>query len=102
MTHVIKRGGGKQAFIPSKIRKSVKKAAREAGLSLKKAENLVKEVAESVINFCRKKRAVKTTDIRKSILRRLERRTRAVASAWRRHEKKKRKKGSMSFSVFRF
>lgn len=92
MTKVIKRGGRRQAFSPSKIRTSVKKAAKEAGFPSKKAEKLMKDVADSVVNFCRKKRVVKTTDIRKSILRRLERRAKSVASVWRRHEKKKRKK----------
>ncbi len=92
MTAVIKRGGRKQAFVATKIRSSVRKAAKEARLSPKKVEALVKEVAEPTISFFKKKRNVKSTDIRRSVLRRLTRRSRAVSAAWRRNEKKKRKK----------
>ncbi|MBU2104318.1 MAG: hypothetical protein KKF67_00880 [Nanoarchaeota archaeon] len=91
MTQVIKKGGKRQAFSPSKIRASIKAAAREARLPQTKAQKLVKEVGDSVISFYKKKRIVKSTAIRKSILGRLERKAKAVASAWRRHKKKKRK-----------
>jgi transcriptional regulator NrdR family protein len=91
MTQVIKRGGKRQAFSPSKIKNSIKAAAREAGLSRSKIEKLVKEVGDSVVAFYRKKRVVKSTILRKSILRRLERKAKSVASAWRRHEKKRKK-----------
>ncbi len=91
MTQVIKRGGRKQAFMPSKIKKALKGAARESGFSSSKAEKLVKEVGEAVIAFFRKKRVVKTTDIRKSILNRLNTRAKSVASSWRRKERKKKR-----------
>lgn len=90
MTHVIKRGGkGKQAFSPSKIRNSIKGAAKEAGFSPTKIEGLVKDVGNEVIDFFGKKRVVKSVDIRRSILGRLERRTKSVASAWKKFEKRK-------------
>jgi len=92
MTHVIKRGGRRQAFSPSKIKKSIKSAAREAGFSPSKTQKLVKDVGGAVIAFFRKKRVVKTTDIRKSILRRLSTRAKSVISSWKRHERKKRKR----------
>jgi transcriptional regulator NrdR family protein len=89
MTTVIKRGGRRQAFVPSKIRKALKGAAREAGFSAAKQRELVEEVGEAVINFFKKKKLVKSIDIRKSILRRLSTRAKSAASAWKKFEKRK-------------
>jgi transcriptional repressor NrdR len=90
MTQVIKRGGKKrEAFNPSKIRNSVKKAAKEAGFSASKVEEVVKEVGNGVIGFFGKKKVVKAVDIRRSILGRLERSAKAVAKKWKSFEKRK-------------
>lgn len=90
MTQVIKRGGKRrQAFSPSKIKDAIKKSAKEAGFSPKKIEELVKEVGNGVIAFFGKKKVVKAVDIRKSVLRRLERRSKSVASKWKQFEKRK-------------
>ena len=90
MGYVIKRGGKKQKFIPSKIRNSIKKAAKEARISDTKTKELIKEISEPAINFYKKKRFVKTTELRKSILGRISRRAKSVATAWKKHEKRKR------------
>ena len=90
MTQVIKKGGKKkQAFSPSKIKSAIQRSAKEAGFSPSKTEALVKEVGNGVIDFFGKKRVVKSTDIRRSILRRLERRAKAVVSKWKSFERKK-------------
>ncbi len=90
MTTVIKRGGQRrQAFSPSKIKNAIKGAAKEAGFSPAKIEETVKEVGNAVIGIFGKKKLVKTVDIRRSILGRLERRSKAMASAWKRFERKK-------------
>jgi transcriptional regulator NrdR family protein len=90
MTTVVKRGGKKQSFMPSKIKSSVKGAAKQAGLSRTKIEETVKKVGDGAVDFFKKKRVVKSTDIRKSIIGRLGRVSKAAASAWRRFERKKR------------
>lgn len=93
MTNVIKRGGKRQKFVGAKVTRAIEDAAKEAKLSPAKRKELVKEVSEAVIKACKKKRAIKSTAIRKLILSRLERRVKSVASAWRKHERgKKRKK----------
>jgi transcriptional regulator NrdR family protein len=90
MTKVIKRGGKrKQAFNASKIRSSIKGAAKEAGFSPSKTQELVEEVGNSVIGFFGKKKVVKSVDIRKSIIRRLERRAKSVSAKWKHFEKRK-------------
>jgi len=92
MGQVIKRGGKRQQFMPVKVRRSIKKAAEEARVPPAKVRELVKEVGEAVIDFYKKKRVVKSADLRRSILGRLERRVKRAAAAWRRYEKKKKKK----------
>lgn len=90
MTNVLKRGGlKKQAFSPSKIRRSVENAAKEAKLSPAQRKKLVKEIADPVIEFAKKKRVVRSIDIRKALLGRLDRKSKAVSRAWKRFEKKK-------------
>jgi len=91
MTQVIKRGGRKQKFVPAKIRYSIKKAAQEAKISPEKQKQLVKDVGEAVIDFAKKKKLVKAVELRKSILGRIQRRMKSVASAWRRYEKRKKR-----------
>ncbi|VVB84061.1 Uncharacterised protein [uncultured archaeon] len=90
MTQVIKRGGKKrQAFSSSKIKGAIKSAAKDAGLSSAKTQELIEDVGNGVISFFGKKKVVKAVDIRKSIVRRLERRAKAVASKWKSFERKK-------------
>ncbi|GAI93827.1 unnamed protein product [marine sediment metagenome] len=91
MTQVIKKGGKKQRFIPAKIKNSIKKAAAGARISPAKTRELVIDVGESVIDLYKRKKLVKTIDLRKSILGRLNRKSKSVASAWKRYEKRKKK-----------
>ena len=91
MVQVIKRGGRKQKFISAKIKNSIRKAAKGARISPVKTRELVKNVGESVIDLYKRKKLVKTIDLRKSILGRLNRRMKSVASAWKKGEKKKKK-----------
>ena len=90
MTQVIKRGGKRrQEFSPSKIRDAIRKTAKEAGFSPSKVEETVKEVGKGVIDFFGKKKVVKSVDIRRSVLGRLGRKAKLLASKWKSFEKRK-------------
>ncbi len=91
MAKVVKKSGKKQTFLPRKIRTSVERAAKEAGLNPKKTKELVEEVAEPVIELYRKKKVVKAADLRRSLLGRLDRKAKKVSAAWRRYDRKKKK-----------
>jgi transcriptional regulator NrdR family protein len=91
MTTVIKKGGCKEAFVAAKIRRAVEKSAKEAKLSKAEIKELVKEVVEPVIALCKKKRTVKAAELRRSLLGRLERNSRKVATAWKKYDLKKKK-----------
>ena len=92
MTNVIKRGGNKQKFSPSKIKKAIASALKEAKVPKAKRDEVVKEVGGAVIALFGKRKLVKTTEIRKAVLTRLARKSKAAVAAWKRGEKKKRKK----------
>lgn len=88
MVKIIKKGGRIQAFNPAKIRNSISRAAKEAKVSSIKEKQLLKNVADPVINLTKKKKIVKSTDLRRSLLGRLERRAKTVSKAWKRFDRK--------------
>ena len=92
MTTVIKRGGKRQTFSPSKIKKAIAGALREAHVSKAKRDMIVKEVANEVVKMYGKRKLVKATEIRKAVVAKLGRRSKAAVTAWKRREKKKTKK----------
>ena len=88
---VIKRDGKRQKFSPAKIKRSIEKTAKDAGVSAAKRKELLKEVALPIIKLYKHKR-VKSVDLRKVILRRLSTRSKSTVAEWKRYEKKKRRK----------
>lgn len=85
---VIKRDGRKEVFSAAKIIKSIEKVAKDAKLD---ALKLVKEVAEPAIEYFKKKKIVKTSDIRKFILEKLAKISKETIKAWKMYEGKKTK-----------
>ncbi len=92
MTIVIKRGGRKEGFSPSKIRMSVGHAAKDAGIPFFKRLGLVMNVAGPVIRACRKKKVIRATAIRTMVVSRLQRKSKVAAVAWRKYESRHRRK----------
>ena len=76
---------------PWKNKKSDYKTAKDAHVPVAKRKELIKEVALPIIKLYKNKR-VKSTDLRKIILRRLSTRSKATVSEWKRWEKRKKKK----------
>jgi len=92
MTKVIKRGGKTQKFNPSKVKKSVMAALRDAKVPKPKRAKLVREVAGPVIKACRKRKTIKASAIRSLIVPRLRKKSKEAAAAWLKYERKHRKK----------
>ncbi len=89
MTTVVKRGGRRQSFMPSKVTKSIAGALRNAKVAKAKRDKLTKEISKSVVDAMKKKRVVKAVDIRRSVIGRLSRVSKAAVIAWKRSEKKR-------------
>ena len=90
MSTVIKRGGKTQVFSAAKIRRAIQRAAREAKISASATRELIRDVGDAVVKEYRNRR-VRSTELRRSILKRLDRRTKSVASAWRRFDRKRKR-----------
>ena len=89
---VIKRGGKKQNFSASKIKRAVARAAREAKLPSSEIKKLMGKVANPVIRRFRGRESVRTSAIRKAILSKLNRKAKAVSAAWKKHERRRKKR----------
>jgi transcriptional regulator NrdR family protein len=92
MTKVIKKGGGRERFSPSKLKKSIDWALKDAKVPKAKRDSLVKEIGGAIIALFSKRKLVKTTEIRSAVLKKLTKKSKAAVAAWKRSEKKKRKK----------
>lgn len=93
MVNVIKRDGRKQAFSPTKIRRSVESAAKDAKIPAARRRALVKEVADGYIATARKsRRMLRTSAIRRNLLTRLGRRSMASVRRWQAFDNKRRRK----------
>lgn len=92
MTIVIKRGGRKEGFSPSKIRMSVGNAAKDAGVPFFKRLGLVMKVAGPVIRTCRRRKVIRAAAIRTMVVSRLQKKSKPVAAAWRKYESRHRRK----------
>ncbi len=91
MTDVVKRNGKKQKFSKAKLEKSVEKAAKEAKVSAAHIKTLVKEISEGVSAAIGGRKSIKSAELRRKVLDRLGRRSKAAVAAWRRYDKKRRK-----------
>ncbi|MDO8628194.1 MAG: hypothetical protein Q7R56_00380 [Nanoarchaeota archaeon] len=86
MVKVIKRSGKQQVFSVVKIRKSVLAAAKDARLSAAKTKQVVEDVSMSIQKSLKGKKVIRSVDLRKKILGRLDRLARSVARAWREYD----------------
>jgi len=92
MKHVIKRNKKKQTYTIKKLERAVEKAAKDAKISLKGRKKLIHEVAHTLHYKLKGRTSIKTTDLRRLILRRLDRRSKKTARAWRRHDNRKKRR----------
>ncbi len=88
-THVIKKSGKRQAFSLAKLKRSVERSARDAGLGAAKRKELLKDVVMPLAKLLKRKRAVRASALRRALLGRLERKAKSAARAWRAFEKRR-------------
>ncbi len=92
MTNVIKKGGKTQKFSPSKVKKAVMAALKDAKVPKPKRAKIVREVANPVIKACKKKKTVKVSVIRNLLVKKLRSKCKEGAVAWLKYEKRHRRK----------
>jgi transcriptional regulator NrdR family protein len=92
MTYVIKRGGNTQKFSPSKLKKAIAAAIREAKVPRSERTKLLREVANPVIKACKKKKTIKSVALGKLVVAKLRVKSKEAAAKWTKYEKRRHKK----------
>lgn len=103
MTHVIKKvGRNSQPFIPRKLKRSIRKAAKDAGFSASEAEGITEKITEPIIANVKEMKEIKVADLKRMILIRLQKESPAVAKTWKRFEEQKIKNKTPSGQILEF
>jgi transcriptional regulator NrdR family protein len=84
---VQKKNNFKEEFQIDKLKRSIEKAAREAGHSDDKVFEIIEELAEYVMNSIYDLETVDTLSLRNLILNKLDEKYPEVAESWRKYEK---------------
>jgi transcriptional regulator NrdR family protein len=88
MVEVIKQKGIREKFDPEKIKKSIKKAFVDAGLSLKENRENIEYMTKNIVLLAKEKTEITSKKIRDTILRGLDANKKKVSGAWRKFEQR--------------
>ncbi len=91
MSEVVKRNGKREAFSEKKVRQSIEKAAKEAGIKTDRTREIVADASREALELGRTSPATSTQSIREKILVRLDAIEPSVSSAWRAYDAKRKK-----------
>ncbi len=86
---VVKKDGTRQPFAAEKIRNSIAAAAKRTDLSEERKNEVVEQVATSVIEMAEGKEEITTSEIREKILSELDSIEPAISEDWRKHDEEK-------------
>jgi transcriptional repressor NrdR len=88
LVEIIKKGGAKEQFDKEKIKKSIEKAAIDAGYSLEKIETLINEITKSIEKDAQNKEELDTARIRASVFNKLEKTEPSIVESWKKFDEK--------------
>ncbi len=88
MVEVVKKGGGNEPFDGEKIRKSIEKAAIDAGYSLERIKNIIDETIKDITEEAEKSGEIDTDAIRDSIFNRFEKNESSIVKSWKKFDAK--------------
>lgn len=92
MTQVMKRGGRLQAFSPSKLKKAIAAAIRDAKVPRTARTKILREVANSVTKAVKKRKTIKATAISKLVATKLRAKSKEAAAKWVKYERRRHKR----------
>ena len=88
MTVVIKKKGTEETFEQDKIKKSIQKAAIDAGYSLNQKEDLINEITEHVTDKVKEEKKVKSYVICEDVLTEMLASSPEIVEAWRKFDRR--------------
>jgi len=86
---VVKANGKQEPFSSGKLLKSISKAMGDAKLTDKKAKVMAREICNHVAGRLKGKKDVHSSDLRKIVLAKLDKKAKKVSVAWKLFEKEK-------------
>jgi transcriptional repressor NrdR len=88
MTVVIKKRGTVESFDQDKIKRSIQKAAIDAGYSLNEKEDLINEITEHVTEKVKEEKEVKSDVICEAVLNEMLASSPEIVEAWRKFDRR--------------
>jgi transcriptional regulator NrdR family protein len=92
MTHVVKKSGAIESFNADKLIRAIKKAAIDSDRSLDDMQTIVSPITDDIRRIVEQKETVDTKTIRHMVLEQLDTRASPVSFAWRKFEKRYKKR----------
>jgi transcriptional repressor NrdR len=88
MVEVVKRDGSKEEFDNAKIKRSIEKAAIDAGYTLEDINSITKEIPEEITEEAKKNGIINTKAIKDSIFNKFEKTDSSLVKSWKKFDKK--------------
>ena len=88
MTVVIKKRGTVESFDQDKIKRSIQKAAIDAGYSLNEKEDLINEITDHVTEKVKEEKEVKSDVICEAVLNEMLASSPEIVEAWRKFDRR--------------
>jgi transcriptional repressor NrdR len=88
MTMVRKNSGNKEPFDEDKIKRSIQKAAIDAGVTLEDVSTEVADITDMITQIAREKKEINSHAIKDHVLKELDKSKPPVAESWRKFDEK--------------
>lgn len=86
VVEVIKKGGMKESFNTAKIKRSIEKAAIDAGYTLNEIESTTKQIINEIADEAEKKDEIDTETIKNRIFNKLEITESSIVESWKKFD----------------
>ena len=88
MKNVVKRNGKKEPFDIEKVKKSIKKAYIDAGVSIADNKEKIETMTKEILKSLKDKTDITTKTIKKMVLDSLDKTKKVASDAWKKFDKK--------------
>ena len=88
MVEVVKRDGSTETFDSEKIKRSIEKAAIDAGYTLEEVNTITKELIGEIIEEAKKNGRISTNSLKNSIFNKFEKTDSSIVKSWKKFDAK--------------
>lgn len=85
---VVKRDGSTETFDSAKIKRSIEKAAIDAGYTLEEIKTITTEITEELIEEAEKNGKINTKSVKDSIFNKFEKTDSSIVKSWKKFDAK--------------